>query len=242
VTSEEEEGAIMAHPIGGSAEGAWEAIQGLKARSARKPTETAADLNQNFRAGAPPEGLDGRCDGILVMTTQGPLDGVARRLTGLWMPWLGKRFDSLAAAGDNLLVPAVATPARLMWPRYAFRPVEPGVLSAFDFRTYTAPGLADPDRAVLKIDYDLDVNPRFMIRDILDELVQVGSNTYLGKVHMRRGGKWKMMGYFALRPRDVVEPRKDELTVWDSGEVAEEPKPAPRRRQSRRRAAESGSA
>jgi hypothetical protein len=232
----------MALPIGGSAEGAWEALNGLKARSARRPKATAADLNQIFRAGAPPQGLDNRCDGILVMTTQGPLDGLARRLTSLWMPWLGKRFDQRAATGDNLLLPAAAAPARFVWPRYAFRPVEPGVISAFDFRTYTAPGLTDPDRAVLKIDYDIDANPGFLIRDILDELVEVGSHTYLGKVHMRRGGNWKMVGYFALRPREVPQPEADELTVWDSGEVAEEPKPAPRRRPSRRRAAETGSA
>jgi hypothetical protein len=230
----------MALPISGSAEGAWEAIVGLKARSARHPTETAADLNRIFRAGAPPEGLDDRCEGILVMTTQGPLDGVARRLTGLWMPWLGKRFDCAAGTGDNLLVTAAAVPARLMWPRYTFRPVESGVLSAFDFRTYTAPGLADPDRAVLKIDYDLDVNPGLLIRDILDELVEVGSRTYLGKVHMRRGGSWKMVGYFALRPSRVAQPQQDGLTVWDSGEVTEEPKPAPRRRTSRRGATETG--
>jgi hypothetical protein len=232
----------MALPIGGSAEGAWEAIGGLKERSARRPKETAADLNQIFRAGAPPEGLDRRYEGILVMTTQGPLDGLARRLTGLWMPWLGKRFDRTAAAGDNLLVPAAATPARFVWHGYAFRPVEPGVVSAFDFRTYTAPGLADPDRTVLKIDYDLDVNPGLLIRDILDELVEVGPKTYLGKVHMRRGGNWKMVGYFALRPSQVAQPDADELNVWDSGEVAEEPKPPPRRRPSRRRAAETGSA
>ena len=41
---------------------------------------------------------------------------------------------------------------------------------------------------------------------------------------------------------EVPQPEADELNVWDSGEVAEEPKPAPRRRPSRRRAAETGSA
>lgn len=193
----------MALPISGTAEGAWEAIRGLNARSAGRPKETAADLNQIFRAGAPPEGLDNRYEGILVMTTQGPLDGLVRRLAAVWMPWLGKRFHQQAGAGDNLLVPAAGRAARFVWPGHAFRPVEPGVLSAFDFRTYTAPGIADPDRLVLKIDYDLDVNPGFLIRNILDELVEVGRQTYLGKVHMRRGRNWKMMGYFALRPSRV---------------------------------------
>jgi hypothetical protein len=224
----------VALPIGGTAEGAWEAIGGLKARSARRPKETAADLNQIFRAGSPPEGLDDRYQGMLVTTTQGPLDGVARRLTSMWMPWLGKRFDRQAGTGDNLMVPAATAVARFVWRGYAFRPVEQGVLSAFDFRTYLAPGLSDPDRVVLKIDYDLDLNPGFLIRSILDELVMVGPQTYLGKVHMRRGRDWKLAGYFALRPSRPAVSQPDELRIWESGDVAEEPPPAPRRRQSRR--------
>ncbi|HEY4864956.1 MAG TPA: hypothetical protein VIK45_05535 [Candidatus Dormibacteraeota bacterium] len=228
----------MALPIKGSAEGAWEAIQGLKATSARRPAQTAADLDRIFRAGAPPQGLNGRHEGILVMTTQGPLDGLSRRLASLWMPWLGKRFDRQAATGDNLLTQGASTAARFVWRRYAFRPVEPGVLSAFDFRTYTAAGLVDSDRLVLKIDYDLDSNPRFLIRSILDELVAVGPMTYLGKVHMKRGRDWKMMGYFALRP-DPLQPQ-DEFAIWDSAEVTQEPTPAPRRRKSRKRSAETG--
>jgi hypothetical protein len=202
-------------------------------RSASQPREVADDLNQIFRAGDSPKGLDGRCEGILVMTTQGPLDGVARSLSSLWMPWLGKRFDRAAATGDNLMTAGASRVARLAWPTYAFRPVEPAVLSAFDFRTYVEPGLADPDRPVLKIDYDLDVNPRFLIRDILDELMEVGRDTYLGKVHMRKGGGWKMMGYFALRADPASRGRQEELTVWKSEEVAEEPKPATQRRRRR---------
>jgi hypothetical protein len=228
----------MALPIKGSAEGAWEAIHGLKAASARRGAQTAADLDRIFRAGAPPQGLNGRHQGMLVMTTQGPLDGLARRLASLWMPWLGKRFDRQAATGDNLLTSGASATARLIWWRYAFRPVEPGVLSAFDFRTYVAPGLVDSDRPVLKIDYDLDRNPGFLIRDILDELVAVGPMTYLGKVHMKRGRNWKLMGYFALRP-DPLQPQ-DELAIWESAEVTQEPTPAPSRRRNRKRTPETG--
>ncbi|MDQ6900251.1 MAG: hypothetical protein M3072_12215 [Candidatus Dormibacteraeota bacterium] len=189
----------MSLPITGTADGAWRVIRELKSRSRGQAASAAADLNDLFRAGVPPDGLKGRYEGMLVMTTQGPLDGPARRFTALWMPWLGKRIDQAVATGDNLLTSGAGRAARLVWPRYAFRPVEPGVMSAFDFRTYTAPGLFDADRAVLKIDYDLGLNPAFLIRDILDELVEVGRLTYLGKVHMRRSGGWKLMGYFALR-------------------------------------------
>jgi hypothetical protein len=121
-----------------------------------------------------------------------------------------------------------------VWPGYKFRPLGDGVLSAFDFRTYLAPGISDPDRVVLKIDYDLDLNPRFLIRSILDELVMVGPQTYLGKVHMRRGRTWKLMGYFALRSSRPAQSQPDELKIWESGDAAEEPQPAPRRRPSRR--------
>jgi hypothetical protein len=54
----------------------------------------------------------------------------------------------------------------------------------FTFRTYAAPGLADPDRTVLKIDYDLAGNPSLTIQRVLDELVQISENLYLGKAHV----------------------------------------------------------
>ena len=225
----------MALPIWGTAEGAWDAIAGLKTLSARQPEQTAADLDAIFRAGATPEGLQGRFQGMLVMTTQGPLDGLARRLSSAWMPWLGKRIDEAAGAGDNLLTPGAARAARLVWPRYPFRPVEPGILSAFDFRTYTAPGVADEDRVVLKIDYDIDLNPRFLIRNILDELAEVGHQTYLGKVHLRQGGAWKTVGFFALRPSPYQQPLDDQFKIWGTEEVTEEPAPAVPRRQPRKR-------
>jgi hypothetical protein len=236
----------VALPISGTGEGAWEAIGGLKARSGRSSEETAADLNRVFRAGSPPRDVEGRHDGMLVLPTQGPLDGLGRFLSSIWMPWLGKRFDPQAATGDNLFVSASAPSFRVMWPGYSFRRVDGGLLSAFDFRTYLAPGIADPDRQVLKIDYDIDANPTFLIRSVMDELVEVGPRTYLGKVHLRRGDGWKMMGYFSLRPAERDEPGPGEpgpaeLTVWRSAEVAEEPRPA-RRRRTRKPAAEPGQA
>ncbi|MBE7551001.1 MAG: hypothetical protein HS126_08000 [Anaerolineales bacterium] len=61
------------------------------------------------------------------------------------------------------------------------------------------PGLADPDRQVLKIDYDLLGNPRLSIRRILDELVQVENDFYLGKAHLKWWwGTWQLVAYFSL--------------------------------------------
>ena len=71
-----------------------------------------------------------------------------------------------------------------------------------------APGLTDPDRTVLKIDYDLKENPSLTVRRILDELVQIDHNLYLGKAHVHWwGGGWQTVAYFLLRASNSVEVR-----------------------------------
>ena len=63
---------------------------------------------------------------------------------------------------------------------------------------------------MLKIDYDSDENPTFLIRDILDELVQVVPDVYLGKVLLRYGESSRqsrrLVAYFALRPAASGSP------------------------------------
>jgi hypothetical protein len=56
----------------------------------------------------------------------------------------------------------------------------------------------------MKIDYDSEENPRLLIRDILDELVQVVPGAYLGKILLRRAETWRLLGYFALQPAEVA--------------------------------------
>jgi hypothetical protein len=75
--------------------------------------------------------------------------------------------------------------------------------------------LADPDSAVLKIDYDLNGNPSLTIRRILDELVQLDRNLYLGKAHVHWWwGSWQTVAYFMLTDettpiRDLASGRKN---------------------------------
>jgi hypothetical protein len=126
-----------------------------------------------------------------------------RALASAWIPWTGKRFDAASQTGDNLLIESARWPARLLWPSYRLEPAGDGH-AAFRFRTYTSPGAVDPDRDTLKIDYDSDENPRLLIRDILDELVQVVRGAYLGKVLLRRADRWRLIGYFALEPAVAV--------------------------------------
>ncbi|HMC06613.1 MAG TPA: hypothetical protein VKG89_04365 [Solirubrobacterales bacterium] len=184
---------------------AWNQIRLAGARAGRHPAEAHDTLNRIFRLGVPPDPpLDGPTRGLMVTPILArALDLGLRALATSWVPWTGKRFDAASGTGDNLLVASSRGPARVMWPSYRLEPLGDGY-AAFRFRTYVSPGTVDPDRETLKIDYDSDENPRFLIRDILDELVQVVRGAYLGKVLLRRKGEWRLIGYFALEPAAVT--------------------------------------
>ena len=164
---------------------------------------TPAALNDAFRlGGAPTDPLEGTYPGTLVTTTTGRLtDPLLHAISRAWMPWIGKRFYPVSETGDNLLVRSARLPARVFWPSYRLDRVSDDRYAAFRFRTYTSPGTLDPDIETLKIDYDSDDNPGFLIRNILDELVEIAPGEYLGKVLLRRrpGADWRLVGYFSLR-------------------------------------------
>jgi hypothetical protein len=161
-----------------------------------------AALNQLFRSGAPPETpLDGRYEGELLALDIAPgLTQFVEAITAGWMPWKGKTFAAAGHHGDNIFTRDSKWAARLFNPFYkGFASDTPETYRAFSFRTYTAPGLFDADRTVLKIDYDLDGNPSLTIRRVLDELVQLADGLYLGKAHVRWWwGRWQMVAYFTL--------------------------------------------
>jgi hypothetical protein len=202
---------------------AWNQIRLAGARSASRPSEAHDTLNRIFRLGKPPSPpMDGPYSGILVTPTVArPADSALRGLTSAWMPWLGKRFDPAEQSGDNLFVTSASTPTRVLF-RYELQEADGGRLAGFRFRTYVSPGTVDPDRDTLKIDYDSDENPGLLIRDILDELVQVVPGAYLGKVLLRRGSdRWRLVGYFGLEPPVRAEEPSEEPAAAEG-----EPAPA----------------
>ncbi len=164
-------------------------------------------LNDLFRSGLPPDPpLDGRTSGELIRLEVAP--GVSQLLDALLaahMPWQGKTFDAANSRGDNIFTRRSLPLARLFSPGYrGFRGDGNETYRAFAFRTYVAAGREDEDRQVLKIDYDLPENPRVTIRRVLDELVQVGDGTYLGKAHVKWWwGRWQRVAFFVL-----LEPTK----------------------------------
>ena len=79
-----------------------------------------------------------------------------------------------------------------------FRDNEIGGTDAYYFATRIGSGLKDKKTEVLKLDYDSENNP-FMIRIILDEIVETGSEEFLGKVHVKIfPGIFATVGFFAL--------------------------------------------
>ena len=173
----------------------WAWIKELGARKAED------ELGELYKLGDPPRDLDGPTERILVTPLiQITVDRALTAITGAWMPWLGKAFDSEANRGYNRLAPSARWPAKLLWPLYGTKE-EPGARAAFDFETAIEPGKADPDVQVLKIDYGpVESNPRLVIRSIRDELVQLVPDTYVGKVLWRsEEERYSCIGYFALR-------------------------------------------
>lgn len=191
---------------------AWSQIRLAGIRVSRRRSEALDSLDRIFRLATLPEpSPDGPYDGLVVTTTTfAATDPLFRVLLLLWMPWLGKRFDVKTTSGDNMMLPSARVPAKLVWPSYRFQDMGEGRYAAFRFRSYAGAGTLDRDREVLKIDYDSDENPTFLIRDILDELVQVVPDVYLGKVLLRYGKSSRqsrrLVAYFALRPAASGSP------------------------------------
>ena len=162
--------------------------------------DALAELDELFRHGTVPSPLpDGFQPGTLVTTSvAGPVDAFVRRVAKLYMPWLGKRFDASEESGINVLRRSSRSQLKALWP--SVTPIEAGgTLEVFPFRTWVGPGARDSDISVLKIDYDSEENPDFIIRRILDELIQIDEGFYLGKILFRTAKRWRPVGFFSLQ-------------------------------------------
>jgi hypothetical protein len=161
-----------------------------------------AEMNAIFREGRVPRTpLDGRTNGQMIAVDIAPgVTPLVEALLTSRMPWCGKTFDAAAATGANLLYTGFLPVSRVLFPMYrGYRQEGHGTMSGLSFRTSAGPGLKDPDRQVLKIDYDTPSNPLLM-RRILDELVQVDDNYYFGKAYFRLSRTtWHLLFYFALQ-------------------------------------------
>ncbi len=172
--------------------------------SANRPRTLAgrstAELEGLFARGvAPDPPLDGRYDGALLHLTLAPgADVLLESLLGLWMPWLGKRFEAATSSGENVFdMGAYRTGERVTPPAYrAWWPEDVSSYRALRFTTSVGAGRLDSGVEVLRIDYDLPENPP-PLRQIVDELVAVQPGVYLGQAIWRRFGGHRL-AWFTL--------------------------------------------
>jgi hypothetical protein len=183
-------------------EEAWSWIRELGERAHSDREGALADLQAMFLCGRPAEGVEGQTEGILVSWTMHPLaDKLIGRITNAWMPWLGKKFTPAEKRGINTLTNSARWPAKILWPLYSTQEAPLG-RSAFDFDTYIEAGRLDPSVDVLVIDYaPVDRNPRLLIRQIRDELVEIVPGANLGKMLVNLPGRTLPFPalYFALK-------------------------------------------
>lgn len=178
----------------------WAELQAAQTLVEHHRAQGWAALNKLFREGTVPA-PDGRHAGELITIDIAPgLTPLFETLFNVWMPWLGKTFDPARQSGDNIFTKASYPLARYFNPFYrGFVPDRPYSYRGFGFRTYVAPGLFDADLSVLKIDYNLRENPPLTVRRVLDELVQISDDLFLGKAHVRWWwGTWQTVAFFAL--------------------------------------------
>jgi hypothetical protein len=94
--------------------------------------------------------------------------------------WVGKKLMAETKSGINL-----------------FRDDKGIETTAFPFATLEGKSITDPDLNVLKLDYNQPGNP-WWLSYILDEVVQVGPDSYLGKVDAVIFGHAWTLGFFTL--------------------------------------------
>ena len=160
--------------------GFWSLVTFLVGKSRRQ-----AEFIKGSVSGAPPDGF---------------YNGSAYLLGNRPVPWLGKSFESANHLGFNIFTPQGASLLKIVTPLYMrFRKNGDGNTDAYDFKTCTGPALKDQSLDVIKLDYDSPENP-FLIRIILDEIVETSSQQYLGKVHLKVfPGVYSTIGFFGLK-------------------------------------------
>lgn len=161
--------------------------------------DTYHSLSQQFVEGKTPKKLDGFYRGELTLLLPKTLsEKIGGLLGSLYLPWKGKYFYAREKTGDNL-IPALFTPfLRARFPKARFfGKSERGAVHAFPFKTSISKGIADK-RNVFRLDYNLPQNPP-IVRHVVDELVEVGNNNYLGKAFIIEHKLPRLIAFFRLQ-------------------------------------------
>ena len=131
----------------------------------------------------------------------GHYQGKVHTLSDIQTPWLGKSFNAKSQTGFNVFTSTGHTILTYLTPFYKnFKPGDNQHTTAYNFKTSVTKGVKDPNLEVITIDYNTPENP-WLIRIIRDEIVAVGNDEYLGKIHLKIYQSYYLtLGYFALSP------------------------------------------
>lgn len=160
-------------------------------------TDTPAEFMQKFVAGSVPQAMEGFYRGELTHTFPRTIpESLGSLLLKGWLPWLGKCWYPQVQMGDNIL-PLYLQRLFLMkyGETYDFR-AGFGGFHALPFSLSVQQGLADPIQ-VLRLNYNLEQNPA-VVRSVVDELVDAGNNTYLGKAYVIKDNTPRLVACFTL--------------------------------------------
>ena len=170
-----------------------------------------ASLQDLFRDGEPPEvPLDGRYGGQLLAFDIAPgLTKLADTMAAQWRFWLGKTFDAPQSTGDDIYLRTFLRRTRIFAPNYQnYINDTPQTWRVFPFRTTLTDSIVNTSLPVLRLDYDLPINPRLSVARTMDEIVQLADGVYLGRAFVHWWwGRWQPVAYFVLRPT-VGEPEE----------------------------------
>ncbi|CAN5258738.1 hypothetical protein BH10ACI1_BH10ACI1_35230 [soil metagenome] len=134
------------------------------------------------------------------LAPDGFYQGAAHLLFDKNVPWLGKSFECEKNSGFNIFTQTGAKLLKMMTPFYKlFAADTDGHTHAYYFKTFAGKGLKDKNLQVIKLDYNSTENP-LLIQVILDEIVEIAPEEFLGKVHLKVFPRfYATIGYFGLK-------------------------------------------
>ena len=131
-------------------------------------------LQFSFVHGKTPSNLGGFYKGKLeLLLPHYPIEYIGSFIAKFWLPWRGKEFFD--NRGVNVL---------------------PFGMHKFPFTTKATKGIEDTIK-VLQLNYDISENPT-KVRSVVDELVEIEPNKYLGKAFIKNGELFRLVAFFTL--------------------------------------------
>lgn len=155
-------------------------------------------LQQTFLKGTVPKDINGFYKGKLIHLISGSLiEFFGGIIANFWLPWYGKTFYNKQHKGNNILPSYIKPFIRLRFGDKSILRKEGNIIHVFPFNTSITKGIKDSIK-VLQLNYNLPENPP-SVRKVVDELVCLGKNEYLGKAYIKEGESARLVAFFNLK-------------------------------------------